>query len=314
MKASDLTLDSYNSFLFKAAPGFGKTIAAASFALKGPTYIAYFDKKKPIELLTYFTEKRFGKRAKTIMDNIEYDVYGAHNAHDYLNKLIRLTESCRYVNFITDSVTNLTASAVNWSMGFRDPKAGKKDKINKEAPQLIPDWDEYKVETSLVSQALDLCKSLPCNVIWIAHPLPGLKLEGSGASVKVTKVNPIVTYGSKVAGMVPGSFTEIYHFSQASDWNAATGTSKKKFICNLDAIGDDFAKSPLFEGSGIKEIDYTDQLFYEVWKAKLDEHNANITAKPLPVDITNPTEATTSVTNPFATQQSDKQNKYPWEQ
>jgi len=297
MKASDLQIDAYTSILMKSPPGFGKTLAALSFALEGPVHVSYFDKKKPVELLTYFTEKRFGAKAKTIIDNIEYDVYGAHNAHEYLNKMIALNEDCRYFAVITDSVTNLTASAVNWSLGWRDPKKGKKDKLNKDAPAMIPDWDEYKVETSLVSQALDLQKSLPCHVIWTAHPLPSIKIEGSGASQKVTKTNPIVTYGSKVAGMIPGSFTEIYHLSQVGNWGAEGG-SKKKFICNLEAIGDEFAKSPLM-GTYYKELDFTDRLFYEVWKEALDDV-ARRSKEEVESTIETTINPSTTENNPFA--------------
>jgi|SRR5579863_8449654 len=268
MKASNIVIDNNISFLFKGSPGFGKTLAAASFAVEGPIYIAYFDKKSPVELITYFTEKRFGSLAKKILDNIEYDIYGAHNAHEYLNKVISFTKDCRYFAFVTDSITNLTASAVNWSMGFRDPKKGKTDKINKDAPLMIPDFDEYKVETSLVSQALDISKTLPCNLLWIAHPLPSIKIEGSGASIKVTKTNPIVTYGSKVAGMIPGNFTEIYQFSKVSDYS--TGASKLKYVVSTEAIGDEYAKSPLL-GDYVKEFDITDRVFYEVWKELIDK-------------------------------------------
>lgn len=296
MKASELRLDSYNSFLFKGPPGYGKTLAAASFALLGPTYIAYFDKKRPVELLTYFTEKRFGDKARKILDNIEYDIYGGNNAHEYLNKVIDLAKDCRYVNVITDSVTNLTASAVNWSLGFRDAK-GKKDKLNKNAPAMVPDFDEYKVETSLVSQALDLQKTLPANVIWIAHPLQGIKIEGSGASVKVTKTNPIVTYGSKVASMVPANFTEIYHFSMQSSWDNASGKSSKRFVVDLEAVGDDYAKSPLLSDY-TKQLDVTDRLFYEVWKEAIDAslaQNKNIDKSP----------TVTTTPNPFHTNQNN---------
>ncbi len=279
MKASDITPDTNISILMKGAPGFGKTLAAASFALLGPTYIAYFDKKKPIELLTFFTDKRFGSKAKKILDNIEYDIYGANNAHEYLNKMNRLAGDCRYSTIITDSVTNLTAAAVNWSLGFRKV-GGKKDKENKEAQQMIPDFDEYKVETSLVSQSLDIQKTLPCNIIWTAHPLAGIKVEGSGTSVKITKTNPIVSYGSKVASMIPGNFTEIYHFTQTSNWDSNSGKSNKKFVVSLEAIGDDFAKSPLLSDY-IKEIDMTDRLFYEVWKEAIDASLATLKSQQI---------------------------------
>ena len=292
MKASNITLDSNISFLLKGSPGFGKTLAAASFAVEGPVYLAYFDKAKPVELLTYFTEKRFGSLAKKILDNIEYDIYGAHNVHEYLNKVINFTKDCRYFAFITDSVTSLTASAVNWSMGFRDPNKSKKDKVNKDAPLMIPDFDEYKVETSLVSQALDISRSLPCHIIWCAHPLPSIKIEGSGASIKVTKTNPIVTYGSKVAGMIPGNFTEIYNFSKTTDYTS--GASKLKYVVNTEAIGDDYAKSPLL-GDYVKEFDITDKLFYHVWKELIDKSRG---IEPKALEKTNM--SGTNLPNPFA--------------
>lgn len=266
-KASDLTLDGYNSFLFKGPQGFGKTLAAASFALEGPVEIAYFDKKKPIELLTFFSLPQFGELGKRILDNISYTVYSSENCNEYLNSLIKLSKDCRLYAHITDSVTTLTASAVNWSIGFRG-NAPKKDKLNNNTVQLIPDFDEYKVETSLVTQSLDICRTLPCHVIWIAHPLPSIKVEGSGNSIKVTKTNPIVTYGSKVAGIIPGQFSEIYHFSQASEWDGEKGVSIKKFICAVDSVGDEFAKSPLL-GHKIKEFDITNKLFYPTWKEEL---------------------------------------------
>lgn len=284
-KASDIRPDTYLSFLFKGAPGFGKTLAAASFALQGPTYIAYFDKKKPIELLTFFTKKRFGDKAQKILDNIDYDIYGSNNANEYLNKMMQFAKDCRYVNVITDSVTNLTSAAVNWSLGFRG--GGKRDPKDKNSQAMIPDFDEYKVETSLVAQALDLSKTISANVIWIAHPLPSIKIEGSGVSIKVTKTNPIVTYGSKVAGMIPGNFTEIYHFSQVSQWDSNSGKSSKRFVVNLEAIGDEFAKSPLL-GDTIKEIDYTDKLFYEVWKESYEKVFSTITEQTEKETITTP--------------------------
>lgn len=292
MKASAITFDSNLSFLFKGAPGFAKTLSAASFAAEGEVFIAYFDKKKPVELVTYFTEKRFGSLAKKILDNIEYEVYGAHNVHEYLNKVIKFSKDCRYFAFVTDSVTNLTASAVNWSMAFRDPNKSRTDKVNKDAPLMIPDFDEYKVETSLVSQALDISKTLPCHVIWTAHPLPSIKIEGAGASIKVTKTNPIVTYGSKVAGMIPGNFTEIYQFSKMADYTS--GSSKIKFMVSTEAIGDDYAKSPLL-GDYVKEFDITDKIFYHVWKDLIDKSRGIEPKKPATEGAT----AIETAANPF---------------
>ena len=238
--------------------GHGKTLAAATFALDGPIWIAYWDKKKPVELYHFF--HHIIKRPD-LLKNIEYDVYTSHNANEYLNKLFQLAKDCRYFACINDSVTNMTSGAVNWSLGFRPSKLKGKDKI-------MPGFDEYKVETSLVTQALDICKALPCHIIWTCHPVPSIKVEGSGSSIVVTKTNPIVTYGSKVAGIVPGNFSEIYHFSKQSNWDAAAGKSSVIYRVSTEALGDDFAKSNL----GLKgEFDITNKLFYEVWKGKIKQ-------------------------------------------
>lgn len=257
MKASELILETQSSLLLKGPFGHGKTLAASTFAVDGPIWIAYWDKKKPVELYHFF--HHVIKRPE-LLANIEYDVYTSHNANEYLNKMFQLARDCRYFAVINDSVTNMTSGAVNWSLGFRDTKKLKdKDKI-------MPEFDEYKIETSLVTQALDISKALPCHVIWTCHPVPSIKIEGSGASIKVTKANPIVTYGSKVAGIVPGNFSEIYHFSKESSWDSVIGKQLIKYKVSTEAVGDDFAKSNL----GLKgEFDITDKLFYEVWKEKV---------------------------------------------
>ena len=280
MRASDLQLGSPQSMLFKGPFGFGKTLAAASFALEGPVYLSYWDKKRPIELLTFF--KQFGEKGQKILDNIEFDVYSSENAAEYLNWLIDHVRDCRYSAIINDSLTFMTAGAVNWSLNF-----GKDAKLKKKIKDVLPDWDEYKVETSLVTQCIDISRKLPCHVIWTAHPLPTTKVEGGGSSMRVTKVNSLVSYGSKVAGIVPGSFTEIYHFSQQSNWDGGTGKSTKRYVAMMDSIGDEFAKSPLLS-TYCKELDFTDRLFYEVWKEAIDAASGKVKESATENQVSNP--------------------------
>lgn len=272
----------------KGAPGFGKTLAAASFSLGGTIYISYWDKKKPFELVHFF--KSVIKRPE-LLERIEFDVYGSNNANEYLNKMITLAKDCRYFAIINDSITQMTSAAVNWSLGFRD------NRKNKDKDRIVPDFDEYKVETSLVTQSLDICRTLPCHVIWTAHPLPSIKIEGSGSNITITKTNPIVTYGSKVAGIVPGNFSEIYQFAKQSSWG--DGKTSTKYVVSFDAVGDDYAKSNI----GLKgTIDITDRLFYEVWKEKVTqfrkEMEDDLTAKDettrfkLPTTVVNQTNQT----------------------
>lgn len=289
MKLNDLQASDYTSILMKGPWGHGKTAAAASFALGGTVFLAYWDKKGPIEIVQYF--KKIGR--PDLLKNIEYEVYGANNANEYLNKLIRLSKDCRYFAVICDSVTTMTAGAVNWSLGFND------DRKNKDKLKLIPDFDEYKVETSLVTQALDICKALPCHQIWTCHPIPSLKMEGSGNTMRVSKVNNIVTYGSKVAGIIPGSFSEIYHFSKQSDWTG--GKSVLKYLVSTEAIGDDYAKSNI--GLNV-EMNISDRLFYEVWKEEIKKLNDQLNQAPDAI----PSPAGEAV-SPFANMKSEPS---PW--
>jgi len=259
-----MVVESQVSLLFKAPFGHGKTLAAATFALEGPIFLSYWDKKAPIELEHFFYKVI---KRPDLLKRIEYEVYGASNANEYLNKLIEMSKDCRYFAIINDSVTQMTSGAVNWSLNFNDDRKGKSKR------KIIPDFDEYKVETSLVTQALDICRTLPCHIIWTCHPVPSIRIEGSGASMKVTKINPIVTYGNKVAGIVPGNFSEIYHFSKVNNWDATTGKSSTRYIVDTDAVGDDFAKSNI----GLTgQMDITGQMFYEVWKDKVSIHKQEV--------------------------------------
>jgi len=261
--ASNLKVGKRISMLLKSPFGFAKTCAACSAAVDGPVWLAYWDKSEPVELQHFFTD--IIKRPE-LLDNIEYDVYSSSNANEYLNKLIGLTKHCPYTTIINDSVTMMTASAVNWSIGFRSAKGAKRDPLNANAQLTIPEMDEYKVETSFVTQALDICRTLPCNVIWTCHPLPSLEFSGGGTTgqaMKVSKVNHIVSYGQKVGAIVPGQFTEIYHFSIENTWNAKLGKGEQKRLVSPRGIGDDFAKS----GIGLVDsFDITDKLFWSVWK------------------------------------------------
>jgi hypothetical protein len=294
MKASDISVDRNLSILLKGPWGHGKTLAAASFAVDGPVYLAYWDKKKPIELVNFFT--RMGKVGKRILDNIEYDVYGSHNANDFINKLIELSQNCRLFAFINDSATNMTSGSANWSLNFNSDRKGK-NKV-----KILPDFDEYKVVTSIATQALDICRTLPCNVIWTCHPVSSIKIEGSGPSMKVSKVNPIVTYGNKAGDIIPGNFSEIYHFSKQSNWDSSTGKSSIKYLVSTEAVGDDFAKSNI----GLSgDLDITNKLFYEVWKDRISQH-----LKELEDAVAKTSEST--AINPFANQSINQSSDMKW--
>lgn len=266
--ADDMTLDDM-SLMLKGPFGFGKTDAIGSFALGGDIWIAYFDKNKPIELKHYFNNII---HRPELLRRVNYDVYSAKNAHEYINKLIDLSKYNPYFAIGTDSITMLTAAAVGWSMAWRNNKTGpKKDEQNSQALQFIPDWDEYKVETGMVSQALDICRSMKCYNIWTAHPIPSTKIEtDSQKKISITKTTSIVSYGSKVAGLAPGQFQEIYHFGKDHTWDGNAGRTIDQFIVHTANIGDDFAKTAL---NLPRQFDITNRPFYEVWSDLVKEGN-----------------------------------------
>ena len=59
-----------------------------------------------------------GVLLSAFLDNIEYDVYGSENANAYLNKLIDLSNDCRYFAIINDSITFMTAACVRLVIKF----------------------------------------------------------------------------------------------------------------------------------------------------------------------------------------------------
>jgi hypothetical protein len=211
-KVSGIQVDKNVSMLFKSPPGFGKTIAACSLAVFGDVWLAYFDKRVPIEVFNFYKKFR-----PELLDRIHYESYTAANANKYLNDLdnICTREQGKYVGLVTDSVTTLTTSAINWSMSFR---GGKEPIPNSLAgsESMIPGFDDYKVETNYAAQALDLSSGYPGFNIWTAHPLQSMDIKSGGGN-KITAVSTkqtLVSYGNKVGQLVPGRFQEIYHFAR----------------------------------------------------------------------------------------------------
>lgn len=255
MRASEIDPTRAPSILMKGAPGFGKTIAACSAAIFGEVWLAYFDKNEPIELRTFFRKHR-----PELLERIEIETFGSENANEYLNRLMDFARrGCRYSAIITDSVTTLSSAAVNWSIGFRDPKGPKRDELDRDSIRLIPEFEEYKVETSLVTQALDICTQLKVMNIWTAHPLASLRMDSSGSRIdRVTRTSSIVSYGAKVGSLVPARFHEVYHFGRQ-------GGNRAVFT---DVQGEDFAKTSL----GLPEfLDIEGKLFFEVWRDTLKD-------------------------------------------
>lgn len=257
--------------MLKGDNGSGKTVFAGSFP--GPVKFFMFDGSK-LDILKRFYPNR---------TDIEYDIYGARRMRirdargqvtdikdllQFAKEFTDLQDYCPYSTVVIDSFTSFSVTCVTFQL---DVRVADEKGVNKSKGGLtIPDFDEYKGETTLVTQALDVSKVLPCHVIWTVHPLPKLETSGAGAGMKVTKTSSIAAYGAKTAAMAPGYFNEVWHCEARS----AAGTIQR--LIHTQTIGDQFAKSALplpltldvTNKPGFNEV----QKFLEEYHIKLQEH------------------------------------------
>lgn len=227
--------------MLKADNGAGKTVFAASFP--GPIKFFMFDGSK-LDVVKLFFPNR---------TDIEYDIYGARETKFkdalgnpvHIKSLIQfakefndLQDYCPWGTVVVDSFTSFSVTCVTFQLDFRSNN--EKGTAMSKGGLVIPDFDEYKGETTLVTQSLDVSKVLPCHVIWTAHPLPKLETTGGGASMRVNKTSSIAAYGSKTAAMAPSYFNEIWHLETRPGSDGG-----RQRICHTQTIGDQFAKTAL---------------------------------------------------------------------
>jgi hypothetical protein len=261
---SDLKPGDPTTTLLKGPTGFGKTIAAASYP--APVYI--FDWDARVNSIQSFYK---GERNKEIY----FDNYGAHNLFEYLDKLNELVEkgTIRVDNktirpstvVVADSVTALSIGAVDYQLdnvkkiAKTDRKVGKKT----QGGIIIPDWDEYKGETSVFTEVLGNTKALPgrwgMHAIMTAHPIKSTAVgKDSQGKVSVSiKTSPIVSIGMKAGELVPTAFNEVYHFALLPSMNAG---ERGKRLVYTEATGDESAKTTMLLPI---MFEWTNELFYD---------------------------------------------------
>jgi hypothetical protein len=273
-KTSDIVLGGRIMLMLKGDNGSGKTVFAGSFP--GPVKFFMFDGSK-LDILKRFYPNRtdieydiYGPRSQRFRD-AQGRVYDIKNLLQFAEEFNDLQNNCPWSTIVIDSFTSFSVTCVTFQLDVRTTDKDKKTSVSK-GGLVIPDFDEYKGETTLVTQALDVSKVLPCHVIWTVHPLPKLDTSGQGAGMKVTKTTSIAAYGAKTAAMAPGYFNEVWHLEARS---AAGGVQR---ITHTQTIGDQFAKSALplpisFDVTnkpGFAEV----QKFLEEYHIKLQEHIA----------------------------------------
>lgn len=237
-------------FLLKGEPSSGKSIAAASFP---NCYI--FDMESRIRsVASYYLPK--GKR------DIKYDTY---NYNDYpkfdkkWDEFIQASQTSKfpYDTVIVDTLTSTTDLLLHHVMKTK----GMEGKGKKIAGVTVNSIEDYNVENSALVELVLFMRQIKCKYkILVAHVVKTEKTNLADDTTVVTR--QLLTAGKKVAAKLPGYFDEIYHFEQRPK-GAST-----QFVARTVNSGEDFARTTL---NLPREIDFTNQNFYELIKPNLQE-------------------------------------------
>lgn len=161
----------------------------------------------------------------------------------FCDHFAKLQDHCPYGTVAIDSYTMYSTVAVLHQMGYK-----KKEDIRRTKGGLpIPDWDEYKGETGVAVQILEIAKILPCHFIMTAHPVTSAKTTKQGGSTNdvlasMVKASSFATYGWKTPSILPTYFDEIYYVH--SDASSQVGQIERRFVQTVSA-GEIVAKTAL---------------------------------------------------------------------
>jgi hypothetical protein len=252
-KTNDIKLGNRLKLMVVGINGSGKTRFWASFP--GPIYVFDFDNR----LST--VKKDYPNRT-----DIEYDTFGISNFKDVDKRLEKLQKSCPYATVVLDSITSATTAAVLYSLGETHGKTV--------ANLSVPSFDEYVVETTVVTKFLEVFKELPCHIVITAHPIDRLDTKGKGKAVSITKVRSIVSYGSKLSSIIPNYLDEIYALQSGIDFDSKP---IRFFYTTVDEENDQMAKTSLPLPT---RLDWTGKDAFTVLKEALTEKSITLTDKP----------------------------------
>jgi hypothetical protein len=205
MNTSEIRIGEKHLSLYKGAPGTGKSIAAHSFHVLGPTYTFDFDEKMDAVAGAY----------KGV--NFEYDQFeDVFKAMDRLADFRRMSESGRfpYKSIIWDGWHTFAMLALKSVLAVRAP--GKKRNVsgNIERYQI----EDYGSEGRALDIATDDLKALyrnGVNIITVAHwrRIATYNIISKREEV----VEGLFIPGGKIAFAVPIPYNELYWFSVESD-------------------------------------------------------------------------------------------------
>lgn len=264
---NDITLGGRFMGLFVGVNGTGKTIAAASFPGQG-LILDWDGRVDPVKL--FYPEKRVEYHTIGLEGDTRPGVLGFTEG---MKKIEDLQDRCPYDWVAFDSYTSYSAVAILHQMGVHSA-----DVKRTKGGLAIPDWDEYKGETGVMLQILEILKILPCHVIVTAHPVSSAKTTKQTGSTNdilasMIKGSSLATYGWKTVSILPNYFNEMYYF-----YNEASNQIGQKVDRKIQTVaaGEIVAKTAL---PLPPTMDVTDKPFYNVLQAHLQNHAVKVETK-----------------------------------
>lgn len=255
---SNIKLGAKINALIKGEPGVGKTFIEGSFPK--PMYIFDLDQKvdviKKMELV--LGEEEYSSKG------IEYDTYSAAEYESFANKLdsferMAQSGSFPYKTVCVDSLTTLAIILIRYSLskrGAQREEEGNKKEGRKRGIILMPEFEEFNLESLAINAMLDIGRNLPCHFLMSAHVI---KTESKSQN-RIIETRSLMTAGKKIAAAIPAQFKEQWHVEIDTGLGAGDNAN---YLVRTRGTGNDFASTLLPLPS---TIDFTNKSFYPILK------------------------------------------------
>lgn len=255
MKLSDQAIGDVILAILKGEHGTGKSIAAASYATLGPTYVFDFEDRMR-SVAGYY--RRIGRT--DIIDNIEFDTYYS------FTKVRKKLESLHGAggkglkNVVWDSLTSFTGRVLsNTKQTKADDAKGSGQTVGKTIGEFrVNSMEDFNAETAAVMEFVVehamIFKAMKVNFILTAHVI---KVSENNDEGKSHFARYLMTGGKKAAQVIPGYYDEVYHFNMKPD---ISPSKPMHYTAMTRHSGLDTAKTSLDLPS---EIDFTGKSFYD---------------------------------------------------
>lgn len=257
MKLNDVKNGDVILGIIKGENGTGKSIAAASFAEIGPTYV--FDWEDRMRSVANYY-RRINRQ--DIIDNIEFDSYTSF--FKVRKKIQALQSNPRGIkNIIWDSLTSFTLRVLANTKEFKQENQEKSgDKSGKTIGEFrVNTMEDFNAESSAIYEFVIehamIFKAMGINFILTAHVI---KVSEPGDDGKTGFARYLMSGGKKAGQIIPGYYDEVYHT------NIEPGMSMSdapKYTVRTRHSGLDTAKTSM---NLPPKLDFTDKSFYSVLK------------------------------------------------